>query len=128
MKWHDVEFFRESEFKCGCGCDSAPMDFVFLKALDDIRREFGQAMTVSSGYRCKNHRIEAAKRLPGAHNTGAAADILASGENALSLLRIAIAHPEITGIGVQQKGAARFLHLDAVVPGGDLSRPTLWSY
>ena len=130
MSWDDVEFFRESEFTCRCGCGDAAVDFAFLKALDAIRREFQRPMAISSGYRCKNHKIEAAKRVPGAHNTGAAADILVTSGVALSLLRIAAAHPAITGIGVQQKGVAssRFIHLDSVPPGGDLARPNLWSY
>lgn len=128
--WHDLEFFAEPEFTCGCGCGDAPMDRVFLKTLDEIRRKFDRPMSISSGYRCKNHRIEAAKRVPGAHNTGSASDILVTGSVAMSLLRIAITHPGITGIGVQQKGLAssRFIHLDAVPSGGHLLRPTMWSY
>lgn len=130
MNWDDVEFFSESELACRCGCGDAPMDAAFLRALDEIRREFGRPMKISSGFRCKNHKIEAAKRVPGAHNTGAAADILVARGVAFDLLRIAAAHPIITGIGVQQKGATsgRFIHLDAVPPGGDLARPNLWSY
>ena len=130
MIWSNVEFFRESEFSCKCGCGSAPMDETFLGVLDEIRREFGRPMAISSGYRCQNHKIEAAKRAPGPHSTGAAADILVTSAVALSLLRIATAHPDITGEGISQRStwSTRFIHLDSVPPGGKFPRPHLWSY
>ncbi len=131
MSWDNVEFFTEPEFTCRCGCDDAPMDFEFLRVLDEIRREFGQPMTISSGYRCANHRVEARKEKPGtgAHSTGKACDVLTAGGDAFKLLEIVAAKPEITGLGVNQRGpwGERFLHLDTVGAGA-LPRPTLWSY
>jgi zinc D-Ala-D-Ala carboxypeptidase len=34
----------------------------------------------------------------------------------------------ITGVGVNQKGGARFIHLDDLEPTGHFPRPTIWSY
>ena len=34
----------------------------------------------------------------------------------------------MTGIGVAQKGSARFLHLDSLESSTERPRPTVWSY
>ncbi len=126
-----LEFFEEHEFKCGCGCNNADMDAAFLKVLDHIRAEFGKPMIISSGYRCANHEAEARKAKPGtgAHSTGKACDVVIAGSAAYELLGIIVDKIEITGIGVNQRGAwdKRFIHLDTV-EAGVLPRPNLWSY
>jgi uncharacterized protein YcbK (DUF882 family) len=83
-------------------------------------------MTVTSGYRHPTHPIEAAKAAPGAHSTGRAVDIAVQGADAVRLIALAIAEG-FTGIGVQQKGSGRFIHLDDL-PSGAFPRPTVWSY
>ncbi len=132
--WHDVQFFSEHEFACKCGCNASPTDFRFLKVLDNIREDFAKPLTVSSGYRCSQHPVEARKKTPGAHSTGLACDLLVHGQDALEVLRLALSHPQIKGVGIQQKGkrSQRFIHLDAVDQsshlGGHLTRPNIWSY
>ena len=136
--WDDIEFFSEHEFACKCGCGNAPMDLEFLKVLDKIRRDFAKPLTVSSGYRCSEHPIEARKKKPGAPSTGLACDLLVHGQEALEVLRLALSHPQIKGVGIQQKGkrSQRFVHLDAVDQsshlgghlGSHLARPNIWSY
>ena len=133
--WHDLEFFREHEFACRCGCGDAPMDASFLKLVDQIRAEFGKPMTISSGYRCANHDVEARKAQPGtgAHCSGKACDVVIAGADALELLGIIVDKIEILGIGVNQRGAwdQRFLHIDTVEASAGssvLNRPNLWSY
>jgi hypothetical protein len=37
-------------------------------------------------------------------------------------------HPGITGVGVNQKGSGRFIHLDIVEGNEHVSRPSIWSY
>ena len=105
---------------------------VLKKLVDQIRAEFGKPMTISSGYRCANHDVEARKAQPGtgAHCSGKACDVVIAGADALELLGIIVDKPEIIGIGVNQRGAwdQRFIHLDSVEAGGMLSRPNLWSY
>ena len=53
--------------------------------------------------------------------------ILIDRENAYNLLKIAFT-VGFTGIGVNQKGGARFLHLDTIDNSPNRPRPTIWSY
>ena len=81
-------------------------------------------MKITSGYRCPKHPIEAKKATPGAHSTGLACDIGVSGSEAHQVLSLAM-ELGFTGIGVQQKGTGRFIHVDLTV---GQNRPTVWSY
>ncbi len=127
MNWDDYANFGPDEFRCQCGCLAVEMDPAFIAALQRIRDEFGP-MKITSGYRCPQHPIEAKKHAPGAHSTGQAADISASGSRALHLLRVALSHDDIQGVGVNQRGAhsRRIIHLDTVTE--KLPRPTIWTY
>jgi uncharacterized protein YcbK (DUF882 family) len=78
-------------------------------------------MTITSGYRCPDNPIEKAKATPGMHSTGLACDVGVQGADAHELLRLAM-HLGFAGIGVQQKGSKRFIHLDL------RAAPTVWSY
>jgi len=130
MIW-DYPNFGPDEFRCKCGCGAVEMDPAFVATLQRIREEYGRAMTVTSGYRCANHPVESAKiqrgGRPGSHYTGRAADISVAGADALHLLRTALSHDEIQGVGINQKGRGKFVHLDSVIDG-DLTRPHIWSY
>ena len=123
--WDNVNFFTEAELQCRCGCNRAPMDNLFLMTLDEIRRDFKKPMKISSGYRCPDHPIEARKKQPGSHSTGQAADIACAGADALEILRLAVAHKIITGVGVSQKTSwpHRFIHLDTVKKTENFARP-----
>jgi zinc D-Ala-D-Ala carboxypeptidase len=96
----------------------------FMAKLQKLRGTYGAPMKVTSGYRCPKHPIEVKKARPGAHASGHAADVAVRGEEAHRLLKIAL-EVGFTGIGVQQKGEGRFIHLDDL--DNDL-RPTIWSY
>lgn len=119
-----LENFTLSEFACKCGCDSdgSEMDEAFLLALQDLRTQAGFPFRITSGYRCPKHPIEARKAAPGAHSRGVAADIAVSGVRALELLRLALNDERFNGIGVNQKGDGRFIHLDMD------QRIAIWSY
>ena len=80
---------------------------------------------VSSGYRCPEHPIEAAKDRAGSHTTGCAIDLSVRGKKALKVLEVAIKHG-IKRIGVNQKGKGRFIHLD--MAEDDYPSPAIWSY
>ena len=100
-----------------------------MEVLQAIRRAVG-ALTISSGYRCPEHPVEAGKANPGAHTFGRAADISCSGAKALSVVKMALEYG-MEGIGVSQQGKSRFIHLDMMRPGdagGRFPRPTIWSY
>ena len=122
------KYFKPKETQCSC-CGLNFMDEEFMEAIDAIREEYGAPMIVSSGYRCVNHPIEAAKRAPGPHNTGMAIDILCHGAEAYRLIRLALSIG-MRGIGINQKGDIdqRFIHLDDCDHGPNRPRPWIWSY
>jgi len=103
------------------------MNDAFMAKIEALREELNFPFVVTSGYRCANHPIEARKASPGAHTTGRALDLLVSGENAYKLLSGAL-RAGFTGIGVNQKGDSRFIHIDDIESAGERPRPWVWSY
>lgn len=123
MNWSDYPNFSAKEFACShCGENEMKPDF--MAKLQKLRTAYGKPLKITSGYRCAKHPIEAAKSSPGAHASGCAADIGIQGAEAHKLLFLAL-QEGFTGIGVQQKGTGRFLHLDTLQGS---TRPTVWSY
>ena len=123
MDWGRYPNFKESEFSCR-HCGETVMDADFMHRLQLLRTRYSKPMTITSGYRCPKHPIEAAKKEPGPHSTGKAADVAVQGPEAHRVLAIAL-ELGFTGVGVQQKGDKRFLHLDSIT---GVNRPTVWSY
>ncbi len=123
MDWSAYKHFRRDEFSCRCGCGKSDMQPLFMGRLQALRMIWGKPMLITSGYRCANHPSERIKAQPGTgtHSQGIAADIGISGPDAVSLLRLAL-DANFTGIGIQQKGNGRFIHLDI------REHPTIWSY
>ena len=104
------------------------MDETMMDRLQALRDNYGFPLTITSGYRSSRHSIEAAKAAPGTHAKGRAADIACAGVDAFEILTEALV-VGFTGIGVQQKGEHRFLHLDDLKLGEHtVPRPTIWSY
>jgi zinc D-Ala-D-Ala carboxypeptidase len=127
-KW---EFFSNAELKCKCGkCGSTgnEMDDQFMLKLTALRRLLGFPFIISSAYRCPAHNNAVSKTgSDGPHTTGKAVDIVVRGERAYELLHAAI-NAGFTGIGINQKGANRFIHLDTLTKEENYPRPALWSY
>ena len=121
MDWGKYPNFRKEEFNCRCGCGKNEMRPEFMERLQALRAVYGKPLHITSGYRCPQHPVEAAKAQPGMHATGLAADIGISGAEAVTLLRLAL-DAGFRGVGVQQKGNGRFLHVDL------RETPTIWSY
>lgn len=126
MDWGRYKNFSADEFKCS-HCGENKMTAEFMDKLQHLRTSFNKPMTITSGYRCPKHPIEAAKPTPGAHASGQAADIALQGADAHRLLQLAL-ELGFTGIGVQQKGSGRFIHLDTIPNQPEFPRPTVWSY
>lgn len=124
MQWNKYPNFSEDEFRCKCGCGKVEMRADFMAKLQQLRNAYGKPMIITSGYRCPDHPVEAKKTVSGAHTTGMAADIAVQGTDAYNLLKHAFALG-FTGIGVQQKGGGRFIHLDTMQRP---PRPNVWSY
>ena len=115
--------FSADEFKCShCGKNEMQADF--MSRLQALRMRYGKPMKITSGYRCPEHPIEAKKDKPGAHASGLACDVGVDGQQAYDLIRHAL-QLGFTGIGVQQKGTGRFIHLDMLE---EAPRPNIWSY
>ena len=115
---------------------------LLCKILDGVRGYNGKPLIVTSWYRCLNHPIEAAKRQPGVHACGIAADIRINRVDVLSavesILHTARMHyhrqlcTSILGIGFAQKGdmRARYVHVDVggMIPEFEALRGAVWTY
>jgi zinc D-Ala-D-Ala carboxypeptidase len=123
LNWDNYPNFSEAEFACS-HTGACEMQEHFMDALQELRTIYAKPMPITSGYRSPEHPIEARKNKPGTHATGLAADIGCSGQDAYDILQIAF-ELGFSGIGVQQKGSGRFVHLDMWEDG---PRPNVWSY
>lgn len=127
--WSEYPNFARSEFACR-HCGRAEMDADFMQRLQDLRTKYGKPMRITSGYRCTEHPAEAHRKDSGRlgpHTTGRAADIAIQGHEAYALMRMAM-QMGFLGIGVNQKGDKRFLHLDDLEGKDGYPRPWVWSY
>lgn len=126
-QWSDIRHFTPDEFACKC-CGANEIQPGLIYKLDFIREEFGKPLVVTSGYRCPEHNQRVSTTgVSGPHTTGLAADLGVSGRDAVTVLRIAMA-AGFTGIGIQQKGVGRFIHLDLIPDSHSHKRPWIWSY
>lgn len=115
--------FNEEEFACQhCGEKGIKLELV--EKLQHLRDLYKKPIKINSGYRCAKHPIESVKKSPGTHNEGLAVDVSVERKDAYELLGLAL-QLEFTGIGVNQKGNGRFIHLDI---SKSRTRPTIWSY
>jgi zinc D-Ala-D-Ala carboxypeptidase len=126
MNWNDYPNFSKSEFDCK-HTGKNEMKPEFMSKLQELRTRYGKPMRISSGFRDRTHPIEANKIIAGAHTTGLAADIAVDRGNAYQVLKIAL-ELGFTGIGINQKGSGRFIHLDTIENNSSQPRPTIWSY
>ena len=122
-----MKHFTLSEFDCH-HCGRNHMDEQFLAELDELRHRCGFPFPITSGYRCPEHNNAVSTTgWDGPHTTGRAADVGVRGAQALTVVKVAI-EMGFTGIGVQQKGATRFIHLDNLPNADRQPRPWIWSY
>jgi len=101
-------------------CGETGMDPEFMNWLDAVRHDCGFPMKVTSGYRCAEHPIEAAKIQPGAHSTGRAVDIAVADAQAIKVIEKA-SKLGCTRVGVK---ANVFIHLDR----SERHSSQLWTY
>lgn len=126
--WTAYPNFRPHEFRCP-HTGAVLMDAHFLQRLQQLRQLYGAPLQVShgGGYRAPTHPREAAKPKPGPHATGCAADLLVRGPEAHRLLACAL-ELGFSGIGINQRGYGRFIHLDTLPSRPQGPRPFVWSY
>lgn len=126
INWNSYANFNREEFACQhCGAEG--IDERLVRKLQELRGRYGKPMVVTSGYRCPDHPAERRKSAPGTHVLGLAADIAVDRGDAYQLLKLAL-ELGFKGIGLQQKGVGRFIHLDIAPATSDHIRPTIWSY
>jgi len=117
-------YFTPQEFACK-GDGSIRVKPEFMDRLQRVRVKFNKPMIVTSGYRSPAYNAKVSGTGEGGpHTTGRAVDIAVRGEDAYRLLKLAL-EESLTGIGISQKGASRFIHLDDLA--GE-KRPRIWSY
>ena len=122
--WSKYPNFSRAKLACShCGAEGIKPEL--MDRIQALRNAFGRPMPETSGYRCPQHPAEISKTVPGAHQLGLAIDIGLQGRDAYDLMKLAFSMG-FTGIGVQQKGTSRFIHLDVVE--AQLPRPAVWSY
>lgn len=121
-------FFSREELQCKCGCGGIPQDD-FIRKLDTLRQTCGFPLPVTSGYRCPDYNAKVSGTgKTGPHTTGRAVDIAVNRAEAYQLVGHAMFSANMSGIGLQQKGSARFVHLDDLPNAEGQPRPTVWSY
>ena len=103
--------FEPWEVACQCGCGALPKPHA-MDNLQMLREKIGKPLVITSGMRCPAHNEKVSSTgLSGPHTTGTAFDIAVSRGLAVRLLALALKGPW-RGIGVNQKGGGRFIHLD----------------
>ncbi len=123
-----MSYFQPHEFECKCGCGDMTMNPGFVTRLENLRAIYGKPLTVSSGKRCPSHNAKVSSTgRTGPHTTGYACDFAVDRGDAHKLLECAMAL-RFKGIGVQQKGGGRFIHVDDLPDAPGQPRPTVWSY
>jgi uncharacterized protein YcbK (DUF882 family) len=99
-----------------------------MERVERLRLAYGSPLAVTSAMRCRQHNAAVSETGDdGPHTTGRAIDFLVDRGDAYDLLRLAL-QMGFTGIGVQQRGDRRFLHLDDLPDAPRQPRPTVWSY
>jgi uncharacterized protein YcbK (DUF882 family) len=128
MTFVGTKNFTPAEVACKCGCGMLPQPD-FMQRVQRLRDAVGFPLHVSSAARCPTHNAKVSGTgLTGPHTTGRAIDLAVSHLQAFHVLRGAIVTGGFTGIGVQQKGKSRFIHLDDLPNAPGQPRPTVWSY
>ena len=131
MDWSKYPNFSPNEFRCKhCvtaqwGANDLIISEQLMDVMQSLRDEYDRPMTITSGYRCPLHPVEERKETPGVHSTGMACDVGVSGKDAYDLLKLVCADDRVKGIGVNQKGSKRFIHIDVKE---ESPRPNVWSY
>lgn len=120
--------FKKAELECKCGCGMLP-DQDFMDLVQQLRERVGIPLSVTSAARCPSHNSKVSGTgLNGPHTTGRAIDLGVRGQDAWKVLKVAMDVGVFSGIGVSQKGSARFIHLDDLLTNEGRLRPTVWSY
>ena len=114
-------YFKYEEFACKC-CGNVSMDGDLIDKLNDARRDYGQPIIITSGYRCEKHNKKIGGSPTSSHLTGRAVDIQCLISNDRFHLLQSLFYAGFSRIGV----AKTFIHVDI----DELDKPfnMLWTY
>lgn len=102
--------FKESEFRCKCGCGEAVISTKLVGLLEAIRALAGhKPVIITSGYRCEQHNRAVGGAQNSQHLYGTAADIVIKGLAPGEIAKLA-ERCGADGIGVYPKMG--FCHVD----------------
>jgi hypothetical protein len=93
--WSDIKYFKQSEFRCKCGCGADTMQEKLIRVADRVREHFDRPMQVSSGRRCANHNARVGGVSNSRHLSGKAMDFCVVGKTAAQVLDYVKQQPEI---------------------------------
>lgn len=119
------KYFTADELRCKCGCGTNGMKQRTVDRLDRLREVVGFPIVINSGYRCEQYNRDIGATQT--HSSGQAVDIGCSHKKALLIVEAALSIG-FTGIGVNQRGNSRFIHLDDLPEAEGQPRPHIWSY
>lgn len=104
--------FDTTEFDCSCGkCTENYIDEDLVQLLEEIRVEFDEALTITSGYRCPAHNKAIGGATASQHPNGLAADVRPTNNTKEKLDKLyALCYNKFNNIGDgRNKG---FIHVD----------------
>lgn len=94
------EHFTSGEFACKC-CGKYIENSELLFVLEDVRKHFGTAVTITSGTRCAKHNKEVGGAPLSQHVLGTAADIKVKGITPVAVAQyLELKYPKKYGVGV----------------------------
>ena len=123
--------FNEAELACR-HCGRMWFTDAAVQHLQKLRDDYGKPMHITSGYRCPEHNdAVSGTGLNGPHtqveDENITVDVAVRGGNALRLV-VCAALLGWVGVGANQKGAERFVHLDRLSQTETRPRPWFWTY
>lgn len=119
--------FTPAEVACKCGCGMLP-DAGFMNKVQGLRDYVGSALKPTSGARCPAYNAKVSETgATGPHTTGHAIDFETRGTEAYKVANAAF-RLGFSGIGINQKGDSRFVHIDDLPNMPGCPRPRIWSY
>jgi len=121
-----MNYFPAHELQCNCGCGTNEFSPHTLERLNNLRRTYGKPIILNSAYRCPEYNTKMGYTQT--HASGQAVDIRIQRKDAMKLLPL-IFRAGFTGLGINQKGNTRFIHIDdlpEILP--KQPRPHIWSY
>ena len=116
----NLDYFKESEFTCKCGCGETIISRDLLEMLDEARHFAKIPFIITSGYRCKKHPASI-KSPTSSHIKGLAVDIKCTSSKKRAIIIDALGYVGFKRFGISDT----FIHTDI---DENKSNPAIWLY